>query len=363
MKGLDIPDVALLVQFGVPSSLTVWLQRAGRAGRSPSIQARAILLVERSVLMRTGNRNKDPSNSTDTEISENEGGKQATAYRKTIEPGLRHWIETKRCQRDVADTFFDNPPGRRCKLTSSLSMPTSLISLAPTGSCCDNCALMRLSPDPKPTRVLPEPYAMLSSPASSTISLSDSDADVEIDMPSSTLNVNNKRALAAHTTDIDAPSSRTLTTTCKPPTRRTKSHLQGARTALANWRIRARQRDFKFCSFTAAAIMPDSILATIASQARLKTVDDLQETVGMSWALLDKYADEVLLILQRVDDDECVRKEAVHQAKYEASQLRKRQREEKQHISAKRRQKRVEKENIPGMLRYVLYRTCTLLLC
>ena len=62
---MDISDVALLVQFGVLSSLTVWLQRAGRAGQSPLIQACAILVVERSVLMHTGNKNKDPSNSMD----------------------------------------------------------------------------------------------------------------------------------------------------------------------------------------------------------------------------------------------------------------------------------------------------------
>ncbi|KDQ56802.1 hypothetical protein JAAARDRAFT_59046 [Jaapia argillacea MUCL 33604] len=37
--GADIPDVEQVIQFGVPSSLSVWLQCAGRAGRSPDIQA------------------------------------------------------------------------------------------------------------------------------------------------------------------------------------------------------------------------------------------------------------------------------------------------------------------------------------
>lgn len=53
-QGLDIPDITLAVQFGVPMSLSVWLQRAGRAGRSPHVQARAILLVESSALQRVG---------------------------------------------------------------------------------------------------------------------------------------------------------------------------------------------------------------------------------------------------------------------------------------------------------------------
>ncbi|KDR81905.1 hypothetical protein GALMADRAFT_59401 [Galerina marginata CBS 339.88] len=32
-----------VIQFGIPPSLTVWIQRAGRAGRNPSLQARALL--------------------------------------------------------------------------------------------------------------------------------------------------------------------------------------------------------------------------------------------------------------------------------------------------------------------------------
>ncbi|KAF9239710.1 hypothetical protein BU15DRAFT_46435 [Melanogaster broomeanus] len=82
MVWLDIPDITLAVQFGVPLSLTTWLQRAGRAGRSPHVQARAILLVESSVL------------------------------RRKVEPVLREWVETEDCRREIADRFFDNPPGR-----------------------------------------------------------------------------------------------------------------------------------------------------------------------------------------------------------------------------------------------------------
>ncbi|EJF60637.1 P-loop containing nucleoside triphosphate hydrolase protein, partial [Dichomitus squalens LYAD-421 SS1] len=44
--GCDIPDVAKVVQFKAPNSLSTWLQRAGRAGRSASIQARAVLLIQ-----------------------------------------------------------------------------------------------------------------------------------------------------------------------------------------------------------------------------------------------------------------------------------------------------------------------------
>ncbi|KAF8327371.1 P-loop containing nucleoside triphosphate hydrolase protein, partial [Cantharellus anzutake] len=46
--GCDIPDVKIVVQFGAPKTLAIWVQRAGHAGRSPLIQARAILLFEPS---------------------------------------------------------------------------------------------------------------------------------------------------------------------------------------------------------------------------------------------------------------------------------------------------------------------------
>jgi len=51
-QGADIPDIEQVIQFGVPSSLLVWIQRAGRAGRSPNINAQAILMVEKSMFQR-----------------------------------------------------------------------------------------------------------------------------------------------------------------------------------------------------------------------------------------------------------------------------------------------------------------------
>ncbi|KAJ7241185.1 ribonuclease H-like domain-containing protein [Mycena rebaudengoi] len=49
MKGCDIPHVEQVVQFMVPNSFSIWMQRAGRAGRDIIIAARAILLVQPSV--------------------------------------------------------------------------------------------------------------------------------------------------------------------------------------------------------------------------------------------------------------------------------------------------------------------------
>jgi len=51
LQGTDIPDVDDVVQFMTPEALSVWIQRAGRAGRDGRL-SRAILLVEPSVAKR-----------------------------------------------------------------------------------------------------------------------------------------------------------------------------------------------------------------------------------------------------------------------------------------------------------------------
>ncbi|KAJ7168072.1 P-loop containing nucleoside triphosphate hydrolase protein [Mycena crocata] len=93
--GCDIPHVEQVVQFMVPASLSIWMQRAGRAGRNILIFARAILLVQPSVFQ---------------EVAAKEGAEPTdnVTFKKTVESGLREWIETEGCRRDVVDVYFDN---------------------------------------------------------------------------------------------------------------------------------------------------------------------------------------------------------------------------------------------------------------
>jgi len=89
----------MVVQFMVPDSLSIWKQRAGRAGRHKDMTARAVLLVQPTVFQERGRTTRKPSD--------------VIVYVKDVEEGLRRWIETKGCRRDVADEYFDNPPSRR----------------------------------------------------------------------------------------------------------------------------------------------------------------------------------------------------------------------------------------------------------
>lgn len=126
----------------VPSSLSQWFQRYGRAGRSggPAI---AILLVEPSVFQQLkrsikagdpnngGTHRKEDvgSNITDNgpdELEDEEidltidthtsaSASTEVIYRKKIEEGLRKYLDGLRCRRDIADTYFSNPRRPRCK--------------------------------------------------------------------------------------------------------------------------------------------------------------------------------------------------------------------------------------------------------
>ncbi|OSC97242.1 P-loop containing nucleoside triphosphate hydrolase protein [Trametes coccinea BRFM310] len=121
--GADIPDIERIIQFGAPPSLTSWVQRAGRAGRSPDLQAEAILLIEKSAFQRqkkrrgataknlqVGRRQRHrASNGKDDSVEE--------GYKKNLEQNLRDFVETTKCRRLVCNEYFDNPPceGGECR--------------------------------------------------------------------------------------------------------------------------------------------------------------------------------------------------------------------------------------------------------
>ncbi|KAF8446420.1 P-loop containing nucleoside triphosphate hydrolase protein [Boletus edulis BED1] len=253
--GLDIPDITLVVQFGVPLSLTVWLQRAGRAGRSSHVQARAILLVELSALQRAS---ANVAEIVSNENNEEEEGN--VAYRKKVEPALREWVETEDCRRDVADKFFDNPPGRS----------------PPTGQCCDNCTRKVMPPIPSP-------------PSNGPVAPMTASIDIAEDEPSQHLNASGKRPMGSG---------------AREGTRRAGEHLHCVRQALFQWRANTRKRDYPYCCFTGIALLPDGPLTTIASNRRLKVIDDLRAVLGTSWAFINAYGEEVLALVKKMDEDD-----------------------------------------------------------
>ncbi|KAI9065034.1 hypothetical protein FKP32DRAFT_1545870, partial [Trametes sanguinea] len=73
--GCDIPDVRHVIQFMAPESLSTWIQRAGRAGRRPDIQAWATFLIQPTLFQEKGKKTKKYG--------------EPIVYVKEIETGLR----------------------------------------------------------------------------------------------------------------------------------------------------------------------------------------------------------------------------------------------------------------------------------
>ncbi|KAJ7474944.1 P-loop containing nucleoside triphosphate hydrolase protein [Mycena latifolia] len=249
--GADIPDIELIIQFGVPSSLSVWIQRAGRAGRSPEIHARAILLVEKSMFQRRKKRkrgagkDKTPAphepESSDSDSSSESGAEDlppepvSTAddgleWGKQVDPVMREYISTA------------------------------------TGECCDNCTIIeqqKQCPPPPPPQT-PEPPDSQPSSAHST--------------PSKKRNANGKRVMVAG----------------EGPKNRRKEHLNDS-------------------AFTYEALLPDKFLTSLASH-RTATLRDLAALVP-AWAFVDDHGLDVMEVLARVDDAQRAERERQKEAK------------------------------------------------
>ncbi|KAJ7619939.1 P-loop containing nucleoside triphosphate hydrolase protein [Mycena polygramma] len=301
--GADISDIELIIQFGVPSSLAVWTQRAGRAGRDPSLQARAILLYEKSMFMRKKKRKRkgnpttpsapappepDASDSESSSDSDDEFGFGAAdggiyskdhvkepndgkEWGKVVDPVIRQYIQTKLCRRDVTD--------RPIRSSNQYS--------APTGDCCDNCVRNATpstadSPrsDAQPRSTTPERNAEPSS-AHST--------------PSKDKNANGKRRMVRG----------------DPKTRRGE-HREAAQEALQRWRLRTYLEKYSKSSLPEVGIMSDTILATLATK-RLKTVAEMLE-LRPSWILARRHGEDVLAVLRRVDERVQAEKQRTNEA-------------------------------------------------
>ncbi|KAI0634743.1 P-loop containing nucleoside triphosphate hydrolase protein [Trametes polyzona] len=195
--GMDISDIKYAIQFLTASSLSIWTQRSGRAGRS-GMQAYAILLVEPAIfqpktrppphaapsLSQTsgkGSTTKKKSTASSTSdgkspranggrsggvstvgtvavkrevmevMASPDAGVSATRmdssqtsvdgvsapieYKKHTEEGMRRWAGAHTCRRDIADEYFDNPPQARLPtaVTTRAGPPPGFRFGTPTG--------------------------------------------------------------------------------------------------------------------------------------------------------------------------------------------------------------------------------------
>ncbi|KAJ3546985.1 hypothetical protein NMY22_g1839 [Coprinellus aureogranulatus] len=321
--GADIPDIEQVIQLGVPSSLSVWVQRAGRAGRSRTIQARAILLVEPSVfqVVKAAEDDDDDDDPGGLDGDGLEDEETTVEFRKKVEEALRQWIETDGCRRDVADEHFGCPSWTRKEAT---------------GQCCDNCSgegpILPLSqpiPDARPQT----PDQSSTPPASA---------------PGSP-NKNGKRPMQHPLLAEMVGNSTAAKSTPSKPKRRTKEYLQEVKDALTTFRFQAKSKYFPPTSFTASIIFPDRILNALASNIDINNLEELEAAVRVPWPLGKWVCSEGDDEKKRLIDEarEAVRNEAkrIKLAKAAAEQERKdRNKQERERKKAEKDRLQAEKE-------------------
>jgi hypothetical protein len=95
-----------------------------QAGRSPEIEAHAILLVEKSMFVWRKKRRQKKADDEEGEEGEDSssddgsedkvgGDSDKMEWGKKVEPELRKWISCEECRRDFLDEYFNNPALRK----------------------------------------------------------------------------------------------------------------------------------------------------------------------------------------------------------------------------------------------------------
>lgn len=93
----------------VPDNLSVWMQRAGRAGRSGAPSA-AVLLYEPSVIQKVKAKRVSESDDEDDEDPGEELWEGDDFKKKNVEGSLRSYVLTNQCRRAATDEYFGTPP-------------------------------------------------------------------------------------------------------------------------------------------------------------------------------------------------------------------------------------------------------------
>ncbi|KAJ7050633.1 P-loop containing nucleoside triphosphate hydrolase protein, partial [Mycena amicta] len=154
--GCNIPGIEVIVQWKLPSSLSAFLQRAGRAARQYGRQGLAVLIVERSAYEKDlwakdeeGETSKKPKK---------KGGKKKTPTNKTREQlleyaGMRGLSRGSTAKTDTCSTKEQPPVQRDAEDENLLVLVQTTVCrrrvvtevyenknvVAPTGPCCDLC--------------------------------------------------------------------------------------------------------------------------------------------------------------------------------------------------------------------------------
>ena len=289
-----------VVQFTVPKTLDIWMQRGGRAGRDRSIRAEAILLVQPSIFQEISNKKGNTSLGDSSEATE------SPQYQKEINDGLRQWIEAVICRRDVVDEYYDSGVPRSGMPNHDLNQHTFIYTLVvPLGICCDNC----------------QRKAAGSESSQQTTGATDpddggEDADHTKDQADSDV--------ASDTAPDDCvPQTKRRDPTILPQRRR-GAHLVDAQTSLERWRAETWTRQYAGRPWSPEIILPSRVVSNIANKTNVQSTEALVEIGGWARHRALVHGDELLCILREVDERERDRRASEKQKKVDERLERKR---------------------------------------
>jgi hypothetical protein len=266
-QGCNIPNIKIVVQWKMPSSLSAFVQRAGRAARSPNLQGLAVLIVEPGAYeddlftpkeavvdmpKKKGRRRKRGAGMTKAQrrayaISRGQKrghrGSKSDAVPSRSQPqldldasdeGLAVFVQTGLCRRKVLALIYANAASGK-SIGLSRDTPEAHLGVDPVPLCCDIChpqLLNRTRPGGKPK------------------------------------------------------------TTRKAPVK-TGEMADIVSACLNNWREGALERDYPFALFGADAILSDTLVETLASVGPAVQTRAQLENIMQGWTFAGKYMDDL----------------------------------------------------------------------
>ncbi|KAJ7917805.1 hypothetical protein B0H13DRAFT_2322014 [Mycena leptocephala] len=234
--GCNIPDIDVVVQWKLPASMSIFIQRAGRAGRARGSQGLAILLVEPTAyavdLVEASEKNGGGRGKKKGTKKEKETGRKHDAIFVVDTPpldpeaedeGLLVFVQTGECRRAVLTRIYNHKPAQ------------------PLVSCCDICCpglLDKTRPGKPP--VVP-------------------------------------RQLAVKRGEINPD----------------------IQPVLHNWRLRIKARDFPTPLFAASAILRDETIALLSSVGPITSPEHLRTVLAGQWTWWDTYGEDLFRVSVR----------------------------------------------------------------
>ncbi|KAF4622423.1 hypothetical protein D9613_008999 [Agrocybe pediades] len=249
--GCNISNIDVVVQWKLPSCVSAFVQRAGRAARDPSRTGLAVLLVEKSVFdvdITQVDREEDKN----TPATKRKGVRQSLVHSKAAKGyAVQHGV-----QRGAHHGLSDENLLKAAVPLDSKSPDEGLYSLAQTGKCRrEVLAEIYDNEHPDPTA----PCCDLCDPS------------------------------LLNRTRPAAPEPVPRKTTVKTGVVNKKVQL-----TLLGWRRKIWERDFKDSMLGPSVVLKDEIIDTLSSVGPIGRLNELEKVTGGDWPWFGKYGNELL---------------------------------------------------------------------